>query len=236
MRQLRQLLFVALVVLIAIAMGRPFTPAQAIVYPSPPVYGITCTGITQSNGAASVQWDRNTSGTGTENLRYLVTDGAGTELFIYDDIRSVGSAAIPTAFGYFTLPSYNPIRLLLTSPAGNGFPEQVLFDITGECEGLPWVEVDVEEEAPGCDVLMNITTTAVSGAFVADSPTYWKPGERADAVISAGNTAWVLGVDSSGQYYKIIWVCDYLWVPVSSMGPNYDDVWNGTPLPIEVVE
>ncbi|MGQ9849771.1 MAG: hypothetical protein ACUVSU_06935 [Aggregatilineaceae bacterium] len=91
---------------------------------------------------------------------------------------------------------------------------------------------------PGCDVLMNIPSTAVVGAFVSDAPTYWKPGELTSPLITipAGNTAWVLGPDSTGMYKKIIWVCDYLWVPANTIGPNYDEVWQGKPLPTAPVE
>ena len=232
---------ILLVVVLIVAGGALVAPAQAITYDPVPVYGITCTGITQSNSAALVHWDRDTSGTGLETLLYLVTDGMGTVLFSYDDTRAVGSTAQPVGFSYSTLPAYNPIRLLLTSPAGNGFPEQVLFDISGECEGLPWVEPEPEPEPvllPGCDVLMPIPATAVGGTFVADAPVYWAPGELTSPLVTikAGNSARVLGLDATGQYYKIIWVCDLVWVPRATLGPNYDAVWNGAPLPTGVVE
>lgn len=91
---------------------------------------------------------------------------------------------------------------------------------------------------PGCDVLMPIPATAVGGTFVADAPVYWKPGELTSPLVTipAGKTAWVLGQDASGQYYKIVWVCDLVWVPKATLGPNYDAVWNGAPLPTGVVE
>lgn len=94
------------------------------------------------------------------------------------------------------------------------------------------------EVLPGCDALLPIPSTAVVGAFVADAPTYWQPGKLTNPLVTieAGNTAWVLGKDVSGTYYKIIWVCDYLWVPVNTIGPNNDAVWRGTPLPVGVVE
>ena len=98
--------------------------------------------------------------------------------------------------------------------------------------------VSCSNSLAGCDALMNIPSTAVIGAFVADAALYWEPGQlvQPHTGIAAGNTAWVLGKDASGEYYKIIWVCDLLWVPVSTMGPNYDAVWNGTPLPADVVD
>ncbi|MCZ7540100.1 MAG: hypothetical protein M5U29_09335 [Anaerolineae bacterium] len=93
------------------------------------------------------------------------------------------------------------------------------------------------EPVPGCDVLLPIPATAVGGTFMADAPVYWEPGELTSPLvtISAGNSARVLGVDESGEYYKIIWGCDLVWVPAGTMGPNYDAVWNGRPLPTGVV-
>ncbi len=95
-----------------------------------------------------------------------------------------------------------------------------------------------EEALPGCDVLMPIPATAVGGTFVADAPVYWEPGELTSPLvtIAAGNSARVLGLDATGEYYKIIWVCDLVWVPRATLGPNYDAVWNGAPLPAGVVE
>lgn len=91
--------------------------------------------------------------------------------------------------------------------------------------------------AVGCQALMDMPTTAVVGAFVADTRAYWAPDAmiEPEIVFETGKTAWVLGVDETGAYYKIVWGCDYLWVPVSSMGPNYDDTWNGAPLPTDIV-
>ncbi len=90
----------------------------------------------------------------------------------------------------------------------------------------------------GCDAFVNIPDTAVGGAFVADAVINWAPGKPTSPTltITAGNTARVLGMDASGKYYKIIWQCQEVWVPVATMGPNFDSVWNGAPLPTGVVE
>jgi len=91
---------------------------------------------------------------------------------------------------------------------------------------------------PGCDALLPIPKTAVGGTFVADAPVYWAPGELTNPLvtIAAGNSARVLGLDASGEYYKIIWGCNLLWVPKATLGPNYDAVWHGAPLPTGVVQ
>lgn len=94
------------------------------------------------------------------------------------------------------------------------------------------------EPVPGCRVDLDIPSQAVGGLFVADASLYWAPGSliMPQTTIEAGNTARVLGMDQSRQFYKIIWNCQKLWVPVSTMGPNPDAVWNSTPLPTTVVE
>ena len=119
------------------------------------------------------------------------------------------------------------------------FPEDVVS------ESLDWI-VDIGDadwtvscSPPGCDTFVSMTPNAVVGRFTADAPTYWAPGElvKPQVTIPAGKTAWVLGMDASGNYYQIVWACDKLWVPVSSMGPNVGDpVWDGAPLPTDVVE
>lgn len=108
--------------------------------------------------------------------------------------------------------------------------------VYGSCAtGALWVRT--WDDTPGCD-LLPIPEAAVVGSFTNNAGVFWAPGQAVTptTVIDAGSTAWVLGRDASGQYYKIIWACDYLWVPVSSMGPNYDDVWQGRPLPVGDVE
>lgn len=101
----------------------------------------------------------------------------------------------------------------------------------------PYILTVSDTTAAGCDVMMALPATAVVGSFVADATLYSEPGNPITPALTmqAGKTAWVLGVDASGQYYKILWVCSYVWVPKDTMGPNYDDVWEGTPLPTDVV-
>jgi hypothetical protein len=90
----------------------------------------------------------------------------------------------------------------------------------------------------GCDAFVDIPDTAVGGQFIKSTPVFWgpDPSMMTGIIIEVGKTAWVLGIDESGQYYKILWSCQSLWVPVNAIGPNYDEVWNGQPLPTVVVE
>jgi hypothetical protein len=93
---------------------------------------------------------------------------------------------------------------------------------------------------PGCDTLIARPSNAVVGAFVKDAQTYWAPDAgKATAnpsiVLPAGKTVWVHGLDASKSFYKIEWQCSLLWVPANTLGPNFDKVWNGAPLPATVV-
>lgn len=84
---------------------------------------------------------------------------------------------------------------------------------------------------------LTIPSSAVMGTFTSTTRLYYSPEKVIvpAATLSAGQSAYVLGVDSTGAYYKIIWVCQYLWVPVETIGPNYDTVWGGRPLPTDIV-
>ncbi len=117
-------------------------------------------------------------------------------------------------------------------------PDFIIAEEDWMLRGQITAPVECDLEGPGCDTRIAMTDNAVVGLFVADALTYWGPdaGKGTTVTIAAGNTAWVLGMDASGAYYKIVWVCDCLWVPVGTMGPNPDAVWNSTPLPMTVVE
>ncbi|NDJ75932.1 MAG: hypothetical protein GYB65_06710 [Chloroflexi bacterium] len=89
---------------------------------------------------------------------------------------------------------------------------------------------------PGCDQLV-LPPNAAGGQMLATTTAYWAPGEITDPPVdlALGTTAIVLGLDDTGEYYQIAFACDYLWVPVDTIGPNPDAVWNGAALPTDVV-
>ncbi len=130
--------------------------------------------------------------------------------------------------GSFPLPA--GVELIMTITLRDA-SEQVLstYSVEFTCDGGGFQVYGV----PGCDQFLPISASSVVGSFVADTPLYWAPGELTNPLITipAGKTAWVLGTDASRQYYKIIWACSQVYVPVGSMGPNFDAVWNGRALP-----
>ncbi len=136
----------------------------------------------------------------------------------------------------YSVPDHTPVTLTVTTYNGTNFTGGVSYvsTLTWDCTTGETIVV----EKPGCDALLPIPATAVGGTFVADAPVYWAPGELTNPLVTikAGNSARVLGLDASGEYYKIIWGCNLLWVPKATLGPNYDAVWHGAPLPTGVVQ
>ena len=226
-RHLRYVLLVSLVLTLAFAAWPAHIPnAQAISYYSGSMT-ITCTGQTND---LKFYVDRNNTAPNSESYRLIATDGYGTILYQFDGTSplSGGTPVGLVSAIWAVAPQGNPIIYKIISKAGNGLAEQISFVQSGNCPGLPTI--------PGPDDVA-MPAGSVVGAFVATTPLYRAP--QADAtttyVMDAGKTLWVLGVDASGMYYKVILAGGYYWVPVSTMGPNYDAVWNGTPLPVTVV-
>jgi hypothetical protein len=147
----------------------------------------------------------------------------------------------------FVVPANTHLTLKVTTYNGPNYTGGVSFisTLTWDCttgetislvSGPPAVTEEVP--VPGCDVQMPLNANSVVGSFVANAPVYAAPGQPISPALSipAGKTAWVLGRDTSGQYNKIVWSCSLLWVPANSMGPNFDAVWNGKPLPTNTVQ
>lgn len=177
----------------------------------------------------------NVSGTASEKGEFFVP-GYGGVGFTIDTAFGPGSGS----FGFtvfmnqaYTVPDHTPVTLTVTTYNQSNFLGGVSYvsSLTWDCttgEILPQA---------GCDILLPVPATAVGGTFVANAPTYWTPGQLTDPLVTieAGKSARVIGLDASGQYYKIAWACDFLWVPKDTIGPNYDNVWNGAPLPTAIV-
>jgi hypothetical protein len=131
----------------------------------------------------------------------------------------------------------NTIEWFVSYVCDTGVVVDSCFGDYGTCpQSAETVQPNPPADRPGPD-MVPIPSTAVVGAFVVTTPIYFAP--QADAgtatVMEAGKTVWVFGVDASGQFYKVMLAGKFFWVPVSSMGPNYDNVWRGKPLPTDVV-
>jgi hypothetical protein len=186
-----------------------------------------CTGWT--NGTGSLTSDRDNTGSNAEHIIFEAFDGAGTRIFSASFTLPVSfTGTIASSWPWDSAPSYNPITLQVRSPGYQALPKQIHVAGVGNCAGLPTYKT----AGPGPD-MVPIPATAVVGSFVSTTPVYFEPrlDAASDVVMEAGKTAWVYGVDASGAFYQVMLSGQFFWVPVSSMGPNYDDVWQGRPLP-----
>jgi len=81
----------------------------------------------------------------------------------------------------------------------------------------------------------NLTPNSVVGQLQYSTQAFYEPGNIAPGLFLNAGTYYVLGTDESLAYYKIVLACEYLWVPVETMGVNFDAVWQGRPLPTDIV-
>ena len=101
-----------------------------------------CSAMTSSG---TINWTRDTTGANSEAVNMVVTDGAGKVLLDVTDTRPVGTlAAFGLSYTWTSTPQYNPITIMMVSPAGNGLPEQRQLLGVGECPGLPYAGSGIE--------------------------------------------------------------------------------------------
>ncbi len=127
---------------------------------------------------------------------------------------------------------------------GGGEPELTLsFENQDSCqsrEGTDSGTYVITVTPPGAllDCNIYLPPDAAVGTFTNWADFYWMPGEKLYPPLSMepGQSLWVVGQDETGMYKKVVLSCQYLWVESAVIGPNYDETWNGTPLPTTVVE
>ena len=87
-----------------------------------------------------------------------------------------------------------------------------------------------------CNVV--IPVGAVVGSLPYPTQAFWAPGKVSPDVVLNAGTYWVVGEakdDAGKPFYKIVLACQYLYVPVDTMGPSYQSPWSGQLLPTNAV-
>jgi hypothetical protein len=176
---------------------------------------------------------------------FTVDDAGSYQLTIFDDgniedeqVFSASTGQTITAthvIDYFVLQGAAGIGVYITTPGATSTydfvdPYDVPSDVQQQC-----AEIGGTAAQPEC---LPLTDNAVVGRVLSTTPAYWAPGKVAPGVTInpfITPTLWVLGVDESGEFYKVLLACQYLWLPVDTMGPNPDSVWQGRLLPTTVV-
>ena len=213
--------------------------ASMLLFSVQPVSAMTVSGFTVSLGCTSYDWsdaswtaDRDNTGNLLEAGDVQVTDGAGKVLIELSTWAQLGSGTLGAGSANYTrLPDYNPLTYRWISRAENGFDEQTIHFATGMCAGLPTYM------GPGPDMVL-IPDTAVVGTFTDWTPLHFSPhaDSASSHTMAPGQSLYVFGMDAAGQFYQVLLSGNMFWVPVSNLRPTYDEVWNGRPLPVDVVE
>ncbi|NDJ77705.1 MAG: hypothetical protein GYB65_15745 [Chloroflexi bacterium] len=123
----------------------------------------------------------------------------------------------------FRVTSYDYLNQYADLGTGSG---GYILELFGEFTGIP-----------GCDDFITEGDT-VGAVLLADTIAYWAPGEitAPRVTLNGGDSVRVRGVNDDGTYYQIVYACELLWVPAGTLGPNFDAVWQGTPLPGTVLK
>jgi len=105
-----------------------------------------CNGFTSNGGG--IIFNRDNTGQGRELIVITAVDGNGNTIFAAEESSFVGSSlyiAPGITFRYASAPTANPIRVTVTSPAGNGLGEQVVYAVLGSCNSLEFVAAPDED-------------------------------------------------------------------------------------------
>lgn len=123
------------------------SPASAMSFEDPTSAVVGCETTEFSHG----RWILDRNNDGADNERYIihVSDGYGNTLYFKDITHRLGTGGPATTdiLEYSTEPISNPIHFSMTSPAGNSLPEQIAFEATGLCAGLPYLDPPVVSPA-----------------------------------------------------------------------------------------
>jgi hypothetical protein len=125
---------------------------------------------------------------------------------------------------------------------GDGVPDSL-----DKCPGFDNAEDHDKDGIPtGCDDtphrpgpdMCDMPGWSVVGTFVVDSPLYYSTCADcySDDVMKQGQLLWVIGMDASYQYYRVLLMCHKYWVPAANIGPTADYPWFGKGLPAQIVD
>lgn len=172
-----------------------------------------------------IQWETGEASNGVDGLggfsaRAGYSNGSGTPGTFFE----LAGSAVNGAF------LDGGSNALVAGSLNSSVAGRYLFQVRGG------VVQDVPVQMSSTPCLAVTYSDSVVGDLPLGSPAYYEPGNLAPGVFINPGTYWVLGVDESGEYYKIVVSCQYLWVRVGTMQPNFDAVWQGRPLPTRVVD
>jgi len=177
-----------------------------------------------------------------DTIGWIIVDAVGNIVNWDAENVSVGSTS-PIDFTYspqanqvlpVTINLIDPVQLPADEAEALAAPviASMVFDAADfvpSCAQLPHAA-----PAVGSAACPNLPSGAVVGSLPNATRAYYRPGNLSTVTVNPG-TYWVIGVDESGAYYKIMLACQFLWLPIESMQPSYQAPQNGAPLPTNTV-
>ena len=221
--------FVLVLALPLVAQAGPVPSAEFLGPPSE----LSCTG-----GSYAVPTQYNLEPTFDRVVGSLSVPGVGV-VAAYDqtgDRTDLGSYNFVT--GAFSVPSGTPITAKITTYADATMTSPAVYEclLIWQCGTGTLVHLSCTGAGTGLD-MYPLPDYAVVGTFTQNTTLLFAPDANAttDTVMEVGKSLWVIGINEAGTFYKVLLSGQPAWVPVGTIGPTYDDTWNGTPLPTEVV-
>lgn len=156
-----------------------------------------CSGFSSFGG--SLMLDRDNTGAGREAFHISAVDGDGTLLYQgpTESFLVGGAVDFPVGYriGYSTAPSSNPIIVRVTSVAGNGVREIVVYSGLGGCAGLPTVDPSLN---------LGVTTSTIPLNTVPPLSNNTSDELRGEPGILIANTAFLNIRSGDGPEYSIV--------------------------------
>lgn len=121
----------------------------------------------------------------------------------------------------------------------NGPGSPAVYNVTCTASATPVVTPIVTPVviAPPVQQCLVIPVGSVVGRLSQTAQIYYEPGNASPGLFLPGGTAyWIVGIDATGEFYKVVLACQFVWVEADLMGPNFDSPWFGRPLPTNVVQ
>jgi len=171
-----------------------------------------------------IQWETGDASDGVDGLggfsaRMGFSNGTGAPGTFYEQPGSAVNGAFLDGGS----------NALISNSLNSGLSGRYQFQVRGGTVNTP-----VQQNLNSCGA--PTTANSVVGELPFRTQAYYEPGNASPGLFVNPGTYWVLGVDQNVEYYKIILACEYVWVPVQNMQPNYDAVWQGRALPTDVVD